>query len=73
MHIPPVHNRCALDFVIGGICLKSHASQADAKPQKSGSAADAEFEPPLYTMRGRANGVRRQTPPAPPAAIKEQP
>jgi hypothetical protein len=71
MHIPPVHNRCALDFVIGGISLKSHVSQADSKPQKSRSVADAEFEPPLYTMRGRANAVLRRTPPAP--AIKEQP
>jgi histidinol phosphatase-like enzyme (inositol monophosphatase family) len=31
MHIPPVHNRCALYFVIGGFQEKCTASQADSK------------------------------------------
>jgi hypothetical protein len=54
MHIPPVHNRCALDFVIGGISLKCPASQADSKASYIAPAADADSDRPLYTMRGPA-------------------
>jgi hypothetical protein len=54
MHIPPVHNRCALDFVIGGISLKCPASQADSKASDIAPAADADSDRPLYTMRGPA-------------------
>jgi hypothetical protein len=58
MHIPPVHNRCALDFVIGGICRKSTASQADSKASDIAPVADADSDVPLYTMRGQPNRAR---------------
>jgi hypothetical protein len=51
MHIPPVHNRCALDFVIGGFCEKYIVSQTDSKPGNLARSKDAEFETPLYTGR----------------------
>jgi hypothetical protein len=50
-HIPPVHNRCALDFVIGGICQKYTASQADSKAGNPAPFPGADFKPPLYTKR----------------------
>jgi hypothetical protein len=55
MHIPPVHNRCALDFVIGGISIKCLASQADSKASGYAPVADADCDRPLYTMRGQSN------------------
>jgi hypothetical protein len=47
MHIPPVHNCCALDFVIGGICGKS----TDSKVELLLRSQDANFAKPLYTKR----------------------
>jgi hypothetical protein len=51
MHIPPVHNRCALDFVIGGFCGKYTASLGDSKLSNLAHPQDANFKPPLYTKR----------------------
>jgi hypothetical protein len=51
MHIPPVHNRCALDFVIDGFGGKYTVSQADSKPSNLARSQDANFETPLYTGR----------------------
>jgi hypothetical protein len=44
-----VHNRCALDFVIGGFCGKYTVSQADSKLSNLARSQDANFETPLYT------------------------
>ena len=58
MHILPVHNRCALDFVIDGICEKCTASQADSKAAAIAPVADADSDMPLYTMRGPGDRLR---------------
>jgi hypothetical protein len=57
-----VHNRCALDFVIGGISLKYAAPQADSKAPNIAPVADADSDMPLYTMRGQANLRSRRKP-----------
>jgi hypothetical protein len=62
MHIPPVHNRCALDFVIGGIYEKCAASQADSKAGNRTPVAGADSRLPLYTIRH--SGDLSSTPPA---------
>ena len=62
MHIPPVHNRCALDFVIGDFQEKCTASQADSKAETSIRSRGANFKPPLYTKRAAVD--RTPHPPA---------
>jgi hypothetical protein len=59
MHIPPVHNPCALHFVIGEFQEKCTASRADSKAIVS---RGADFELPLYTKRAAAD--RAPPPPA---------
>jgi hypothetical protein len=51
MHIPPVHNHCALYFVIGDFQEKCTASQVDSKLSNLAHPQDANFKPPLYTKR----------------------
>jgi hypothetical protein len=59
MHIPPVHNRCALNFVIGDISGKYTFRGPIRKPGGPASVAGAEFETPLYTKR-TGNRPRRK-------------
>ena len=61
MHIPPVHNRCALHFVIGEFYEKCTASQADSKAIVS---LGANFKLPLYTKRAALECA-----PRPPASL----
>jgi hypothetical protein len=70
MHIPPVHNRCALYFVIGEFQEKCTASQADSKAAALDRSRGANFNTPLYTKRAAV----ARTPPHPQTALfKEQP
>jgi hypothetical protein len=71
MHIPPVHNRCALDFVIGGFCGKYTVSLADSKLSNLAHPLDANFEPPLYTRRAAVDPTPLPT--RKPRSIRKQP
>jgi hypothetical protein len=69
-HIPPVPDRCALDFVIGGFCGKCTASQIDSKFDSLLRSRGAHFHAPLYTKRAAVDRTPRPPQSAP---IKEQP
>ena len=71
MHIPPVHNRCALYFVIGEFQEKYTASRADSKATALDRSRGANFKPPLYTKRAAVD--RTPHPPANRALIRKQP
>jgi len=51
MHIPPVHNRCALDFVIVAFSKNAPVSRAYSKAGNSRFGRGAYFKAPLYTNR----------------------
>jgi hypothetical protein len=71
MHIPPVHNPCALYFVIGDFHEKCTGSQADSKAPLLDPPRGANFKPPLYTSARQSPDLRSR--PQTASHPKEQP
>jgi hypothetical protein len=70
MQIRPVHNCCALDFVIGDFYEKCAGSRVDSKVVTPSILPwDANSQPPLYTKRAAFD--RTAHPPANPPTRKQ--